>query len=400
MIGDNTIKKDIRNLANKYYDEIIEYRRYLHKYPELSNLEENTSRFICSKLDELSLEYNKNIGGYGIYGFIEGRNPNKDCVALRADMDALPIQEETGLEFSSVHDGVMHACGHDLHMASLLGTIKILCNLKHRFEGSIMFIFQPSEETYPGGALKMLRDGIFNKVKPSKIFAFHTTPEMYTGYIGMKEGKAMASTDEVYIDIIGKGGHGAMPSMNIDPIIAASHIVIALQTIVSRNVDPNIPTIFSIGRFIGDGKTNIIPSSVRMEGIIRTFDEDWRKECHRLIENITIQTAKAFSAEAKVFIDNGYPFVYNNPELTRFAVELSKEYFGEDKVLDLDSRMTAEDFAYFSQEVPSCYFRLGSRKKGMPISNLHTSILDIDEESIKCGMGIMSYFAICSLIFK
>ncbi|MCK9162950.1 MAG: M20 family metallopeptidase [Bacteroidales bacterium] len=400
MIKDKTIKEDIKKIAEKYFNEIVEYRRHFHKYPELSNFEENTSKFICSKLDELGLEYKNNVGGYGIYGFVEGKNPQKDCVALRADMDALPIKEETDLEFKSVNNGVMHACGHDLHMSSLLGAIKIINELKDKFEGKVMFIFQPSEETYPGGALKMLRDGIFEKITPSKIFAFHSTPEMYSGYIGMKEGKCMASTDEIYIDINGRGGHGATPDLNIDPILAASHVVIALQSIVSRNANPTTPTTFSIGKFIGEGRTNIIPNSVHMEGIIRTFDEDWRKECHRLIENIATQTAKAFSAEAKVFIDHGYPYVYNNPELTKYAFELSKEYLGEDKVLNIDARMTAEDFSYFSQKAPSCYFRVGTRKEGMPITNLHTSVLDIDEEAIKNAMGIMSYFAICSLIAK
>ena len=312
-------------------------------------------------------------------------------------MDALPINEETDLEYKSVNDGVMHACGHDVHMSSLLGAIKIINDLKDKFEGRVMFIFQPSEETYPGGALKMLRDGIFDEVTPSKIFAFHSTPEMYSGYIGMKEGKCMASTDEIYIDIIGRGGHGATPDLNIDPIVAASHVVIALQTIVSRNANPTIPTTFSIGRFIAEGRTNVIP---HMEGIIRTFDEDWRKECHNLIKQIATQTSNAFSAEAKVFIDHGYPYVYNNPELTRYAIELSKEYLGEDKVLDIDARMTAEDFSYFAQKAPSCYFRIGTRKEGKPITNLHTSTLDIDEESIKNAMGILSYFAICSLISK
>lgn len=400
MINLSPIKEDIKEIAEKYFDEIVEYRRHFHKYPELSNFEENTAKFICSKLDELGLEYKKNVGGYGIYGFIEGNNPKKDCIALRADMDALPINEETDLEYKSVNDGVMHACGHDVHMSSLLGAIKIINDLKDKFEGRVMFIFQPSEETYPGGALKMLRDGIFDEVTPSKIFAFHSTPEMYSGYIGMKEGKCMASTDEIYIDIIGRGGHGATPDLNIDPIVAASHVVIALQTIVSRNANPTIPTTFSIGRFIAEGRTNVIPNFVHMEGIIRTFDEDWRKECHNLIKQIATQTSNAFSAEAKVFIDHGYPYVYNNPELTRYAIELSKEYLGEDKVLDIDARMTAEDFSYFAQKAPSCYFRIGTRKEGKPITNLHTSTLDIDEESIKNAMGILSYFAICSLISK
>jgi len=398
MIKDKSIKEDIKLLAEKFYNEIVEYRRHLHQNPELSTFEQNTANFICSKLDEIGLKYKKDVGGYGIFGFIEGKNPEKKCVAIRADMDALPIKEETSLPFKSKNEGVMHACGHDVHMSSQLGAIKILNELKDKFEGRVMFIFQPSEEFYPGGALKMLREGIFDEVTPSNIFAYHSTPEIDCGYIGMKEGKCMASTDEIYIDIIGKGGHGATPDLNIDPIVVASHIVIALQTIVSRNASPTIPTTFSIGKFIADGRTNVIPNTVHMEGIIRTFDENWRKECHSLIERISTQTAKAFGAEAKVFIDHGYPYVYNDPSLTQKAIKLSKDYFGEDKVLNLDARMTAEDFSYFSQKAPSCYYRVGTRKKGEPITNLHTSNFDVDEKCLENAMGITAYLAIYSLM--
>lgn len=400
MMVFSSIKEKIEHFAELYFEEIVEYRRHFHKYPELSNQEEKTADFICSKLDEWSLQYVKNVGGYGIYGFVEGQNPEKRTIALRADMDALPIKEETNLPFKSVNEGVMHACGHDLHMSSLLGAIKILKELTNDFEGRVMFIFQPSEETYPGGALKMLKAGMFDEMIPSKIFAFHSTPEMECGYVGMTEGKAMASTDEIYIDIIGRGGHGATPELNIDPVLVASHVVIALQSIVSRNASPTVPTTFSIGKFIADGRTNIIPNSVHLEGIIRTFDETWRKECHKLIEKISTQTAEAFGAKAKVFIDHGYPFVYNDVALTRKVVEKAKQYFGDSKVLNIPPRMTAEDFSYFSQQAPSCYFRVGTGKKGTPITNLHTSNFDIDEESIKYAMGFSAFLAFSSLIPK
>ncbi len=400
MMVFSSIKEKVEHFAEFYFEEIVEYRRHFHKYPELSNQEEKTADFICSKLDEWSLQYVKNVGGYGIYGFVEGQNPEKRTIALRADMDALPIKEETNLPFKSVNEGVMHACGHDLHMSSLLGAIKILKELTNDFEGRVMFIFQPSEETYPGGALKMLNAGMFDEMIPSKIFAFHSTPEMECGYIGMTEGKAMASTDEIYIDIIGRGGHGATPELNIDPVLVASHVVIALQSIVSRNASPTVPTTFSIGKFIAEGRTNIIPNSVRLEGIIRTFDETWRKECHKLIERIVNQTAEAFGAKAKVFIDPGYPYVYNDMFLTKIVFETAKKYFGDSKVMNLPPRMTAEDFAYFSQQAPSCYFRIGTRKKGTPITNLHTSNFDIDEESIKYAMGFSAFLAFSSLIPK
>ncbi len=397
MISNNSFKEKIEQLAQKYFDEIVEYRRHLHKHPELSTQEEKTSEFICSKLEEWGLEFKKNIGGFGIYGFVNGKNPNKKTVALRADMDALPIKEETELPYKSINEGVMHACGHDLHMASLLGAIKILKELENDFEGRVMFIFQPSEEMYPGGAWKMLQEGIFKEITPSNIFAFHSTPEMECGYIGMTEGKAMASTDEIYIDIIGRGGHGATPELNIDPILVASHVVVALQSIVSRSATATIPTVFSIGKFIANGRTNIIPDSVHLEGIIRTFDENWRKECHNLIERIATQTAKAFGAEAKVFVDHGYPFVYNDIDLTRKVFGYAQTYFGEEKVLNIPQRTTAEDFSYFSQQAPSCYFRVGTKKKDMPITNLHTSTFVIDEQSIKNAMGFSAFLAISSL---
>lgn len=397
MKNNNLIIGEIKELAKEYFDEIVLCRRHLHQYPELSKKETETANFICLKLRDMGIEYKKDVGGHGIYGFVEGKNPQKKCIAIRADMDALPIQEETSLPYKSKKDGIMHACGHDIHMASLLGTIKILSKMRDKFEGRVMFIFQPSEESYPGGAISMLNDGIFDEVLPSEIFAYHTTPEMDCGYIGMKEGKYMASTDEIYIDVIGKGGHGATPDLNIDPILAASHIVVALQSIVSRNANPTMPTTFSIGRFIADGRTNVIPNHVKMEGIIRTFDENWRKECHELIERIAKQTAQAYGAEARVFVDAGYPFVYNNPDTTNRALSLAKEYFGEDKVLELESRMTAEDFSYFAQRTSGCYFRIGTRKEGQPITNLHTNNFDVDEKCIEYAMGISSYFAISSL---
>lgn len=391
------LKQRVKSLARDYFQEIIETRRHLHKYPELSKEEFETSNYICSKLDNMGLRYRKNIGGNGIMGFIEGKNPEKKCIAFRSDMDALPIQEESDKPYKSSKPGVMHACGHDAHMAMLLGGIKILNTLRQEFEGRIMYIFQPSEEEYPGGAISMLNDGVFDKVIPEEIYALHSSPEIECGYIGMKEGKFMASTDEIYIDIIGKGGHGGIPHLNIDPILTASHVVVSLQSIVSRNSNPSIPTTFSIGRFIGDGKTNIIPDKVRLEGIIRTFDEEWREESHKLIERIVKNTAKSFGAEAEVFIDSGYPHLYNHPELCKKTFEFAREYLGKDKVLEIQSRMTADDFSYFSQRTKGCYFRIGTKKKGENIRNLHTKSFDIDEKSLEYGIGIISFLAISSL---
>lgn len=392
------IQEQIRNLAKHHFGDVVALRRHLHQYPELSKQEKETADFICNYLSKLQgVSFRKGIAGHGICGFVEGKSANK-CVALRADMDALPICENTALPFKSKNEGVMHACGHDVHMSVLLGAITILSELREQFSGKVMFIFQPSEEHYPGGAITMLNAGIFDNIIPSKIFALHTTPEMDTGKIGMKEGKYMASTDEIYIEVRGKGGHGATPELDIDPIVAASHVVIALQTLVSRNANPTMPTTFSVGRFIAEGRTNIIPSKVDLECIIRTFDEEWRKQAHKLIHRITENTAKAYGATADVFIDHGYPYVYNNPGLVREARTVAKDYLGEDNVLDINMRMTAEDFSYFAQKVPACYFRLGTRIKGKPITNLHTANFDVDEQCLEYGMGISALFAIKGLI--
>ncbi|MBR1775343.1 MAG: amidohydrolase [Bacteroidales bacterium] len=387
-------KIQIKKLADKYFNEIVEVRRHLHKYPELSKKEKETSAFICKKLDEIGIQYNNNIYGYGIFGFIDGKKPESHTVMLRADMDALPITEETTLDCKSINKGVMHACGHDIHMATLLGAIKILNELKDTFCGRIMFIFQPSEEEYPGGAVSMIKNGIFNDIKPEAVLAFHCTPELPCGHVAIREGKMMASTDEIYITIKGKGGHGATPHLDIDPVVAGCNVVTALQTIVSRNANPTMPTTFSVGRFIAEGRTNIIPDEVKMDCIIRTFDEDWRKQCHNLIKRISENTAAAFGCTADVFIDPGYPFVYNNPELTKLITANIKEYLGEDMVQNADMRMTAEDFAYFGQIIPSCYFRVGTHIEGDPIYNLHSSKFNANEEVLRYAMGLEVYLAL------
>lgn len=390
MIDINQIKFK----ADEYFADNVSIRRHLHKHPELSKKEKETSAFICKELDKLQIKYNNNIYGYGIYGFIDGKEPDKRCVALRADMDALPIEEETSLEFKSVNKGVMHACGHDIHITSLLGALRILNGMKDTFTGRIMFIFQPSEEEYPGGAVSMIKNGIFNDIKPDAVLAFHSTPELPCGHVGIREGKMMASTDEIYITVKGKGGHGATPHLDIDPVVAACHVVTALQTIVSRNANPTMPTTFSVGRFIAEGRTNIIPDEVKMDCIIRTFDENWRKQCHSLIKRISENTAAAFGCTADVFIDPGYPFVYNDPQLTQKVTQNIKKYLGEDMVHQADMRMTAEDFAYFGQIIPACYFRIGTHIEGEPVYNLHSSKFNANEEVLRYSSGLEAYLAL------
>jgi amidohydrolase len=392
------LKETIKNLAKQYLPEVIALRRHLHMHPELSTLEFNTSAFISKNLTEWGIEHQTGVAGTGIVAHITGTLPSSKTIALRADMDALPITEETGLPFKSIHEGVMHACGHDVHMSSLLGTAMILNQLKNEFGGTIRLIFQPSEEKYPGGASVMIREGVLENPVPSAIFGQHVYPELPAGSIGMKPGKYMASTDEIYLTVKGKGGHAATPHLTVDPIANGAQIVVALQQIVSRNALPTMPTVISFGKFIANGRTNIIPDTAQIEGTIRTFDERWRAEAHRLITRTARGIAQSLGAECEVFIDKGYPFLVNNEDLTRKTREAAIEFLGSEKVVDLDLRMTAEDFAYYSQIIPGCFYRLGIMDPAIgKASGLHSATFTIDETSLETGMGLMTWLAIKEL---
>ncbi|MBQ4377136.1 MAG: amidohydrolase [Bacteroidales bacterium] len=388
----------IKQLAHAQFDEVITWRRYLHQHPELSQQEFGTMRYVADRLRAMGLQPQEGIGKTGVMAMIRGSiNPDSYCVALRADYDALPITEATGLPFASENPGVMHACGHDMHTSTLLGAANILVQMRDQMQGSIMLIFEPSEEMYPGGARMMMDDGLFNEVTPNEIYAFHCLPEMDYGSVGMRKGKYMASTDELYWTIKGRGGHGATPHLSIDPILVASHIVVALQQLVSRNASPLMPTTLSFGKFIGSGRTNIIPDEVKMEGIIRTFDEKWRLECHEKIRRMSCGIAEAMGAECDLFIDYGYPYVFNDDRCTQQVHDHAVEYLGEDKVEWLDMRMTAEDFAFFAQKIPACYFRVGIHIPGTPFSNLHRPNLMVDERSIELASGLVAYNALRAL---
>ena len=310
-------------------------------------------------------------------------------------MDALPIREENAVEYKSLVPSTMHACGHDVHMASLLGTAKILNRIKDRFEGSVKLIFQPSEETYPGGAIRMIREGVLKNPEPVSVIGQHVINTVDVGMIGLKPGPYMASTDEIYLLVNGKGGHAATPELVIDPILIASHIIVALQQIVSRNANPIIPTVISFGKISGEGRTNIIPDKVTIEGTVRTYDESWRKVIHEKITFMASSIAKAMGGDCEVRIAHGYPFLDNDIQLSSKILEWSIEYLGEKNVLELDARMTSEDFSYFANELPSCFYRLGVRneEKGI-VSNLHTSTFDVDEQCLQTGMGLMAWIAI------
>jgi len=383
----------IKKLSSDYSDELLAIRRHLHAYPELSMKEEKTAAFIISKLKEYGIPYQSGIAKTGIVGIIEGKFPGP-VIGLRADMDALPIQEENRLDYASCNPGVMHACGHDVHITCLLGAARILNELKNFIKGSIKLIFQPSEESYPGGAIQMIQQGALKNPEVSSMFGQHVFPKLPAGKVGIRSGMYMASTDEIYITVKGKGGHAAIPDQVIDPILIASHIIVAIQQIVSRNASPLMPTVISFGKISGTGRTNIIPDEVKIEGTIRTFNEEWRKTAHDKIGKIAQSLAEGMGGKCEVFIDKGYPFLVNDPALADFFRKTASEYVGRENVVELDMAMTAEDFAYYSHTIPSCFYRLGTRneEKGI-VSNLHTSTFNVDEQSIPLGAGLMAWIA-------
>lgn len=394
----NPIIDKIKSLSSEFASGIIEIRRHLHAYPELSEKEYNTADFICATLDSYGIQYIRGVGGNGIVAKIEGRQPQTSTLALRADMDALPINELNVCDYKSQHPGVMHACGHDVHMASLLGASKILNELRTEFEGTIRLIFQPSEEKFPGGALAMINDGVLKNPIPERIIGQHVLPTLEAGKVGFKSGKYMASTDEVYLTIKGRGGHSATPELNTDTVLIASHIIVALQQVVSRSAPPGVPTVLSFGRVIADGRTNIIPSEVKIDGTFRTFDETWRAKAHEKINKLASGIAESMGGSCDVFIDHGYPFLVNNEKVTSEAKTLAEQFLGSENVVELDQRMTAEDFAYYTQIIPACFYRLGVKDPSwQTIRNLHTPEFDADERSLETGMGLMAWLAVNQL---
>jgi amidohydrolase len=392
------IKEEIQKLSKKYFAEIVESRRFLHQCPELFFQEYKTAEFIASKLSEFNIPFKKGIAKTGIAGLIEGKDPNSKVVLLRADIDALPLVEANNVDYKSKNIGVMHACGHDVHTASLLGTLKILNKIKDNFHGSIKFIFQPSEEKFPGGAMAMINEGVLENPRVDNAFGQHVFPELEIGKIGIKAGEYMASTDEIVLRIKGKGGHGAIPHATIDPVLIASHIIVALQQITSRHAVHDMPTVLSFGKMIANGSYNIIPNEVYIEGTFRTFDEKWRYKAHHRITEIAKAIAKGMGGLCDVEIAVGYPALVNDELTSKNTKKHAIEYLGKHNVVDLGVRMTAEDFSYFSDRIPSCFYRLGvkNEEKGI-ISNLHTPTFNVDEDCLETGMGLMAWIAVNEL---
>lgn len=389
------IEQKVKELAAQWSGEIVGIRRHFHAHPELSYHEKETSQMVREKLEEWGISYRYPIGGEGICATIKGKNPDKRRIALRGDMDALPITEETAVEYKSTVPGVMHACGHDVHTACLLGAAKIIHALRDEFEGTVDLVFQPAEEKLPGGASLMLRDGLFETDKPGSIYGQHVFPELKAGQLGFAAGPYMASTDEIYITVKGKGGHGAKPDNTIDPVLISAHLIVALQQVVSRWTNPILPAVLSFGKVMANGATNIIPQEVRIEGTFRTFEEQWRKEAHERMIRLAKGLAEGMGGEVDFDIVVGYPVVYNDPAITKRARKKAVKYVGKENVFDLQPRATAEDFAYFSQAMPGCFFRLGTASdNGENRYSVHHPKFNIDESAMALGMGFMAYLAV------
>lgn len=385
----------IKQKAINYLPEITEIRRHLHKYPELSFEEKNTADYISGILTNAGIPFSSGWGGYGIVANIQG-DPNGQVIALRADMDGLPILETNDVIYKSVNEGVMHACGHDVHMSCLLGAAFILNDIKDTLSNSYRLIFQPGEEKLPGGASLLIQEGVLQNPIPKSILGQHVFPSLETGKVGIRNGLYMASSDEIYLEVTGKGGHAAMPNDIIDTILVASQILISLQQIVSRKSNPAIPSVLSFGKINSmGGATNVIPDKVFIEGTFRTMNEEWRSIAHKHIRTIAKQTAQTFGADCDVKIVKGYPCLVNENNTTVKTKENMISYLGKENVIDLPLRMTSEDFAFYSQVIPSCFYRLGTGnlEKGIN-SPVHTSTFDIDEKSLEIGMGLMAWLAI------
>lgn len=392
------MKNKIQALAANIASEVISFRHYLHANPELSFQEFNTAKYVAATLRSFGIEPQEGVAGTGLIALIEGKNPSKKTIALRADMDALPIIEANDVPYKSKNEGVMHACGHDVHTASLLGTAKILNELKNEFEGTVKLIFQPGEELLPGGASLMIKDGALENPKPSGILGQHVMPLLPAGTVGFREGMYMASADEIYVTVTGKGGHAAMPENNIDPILIASHIIVAMQQIVSRSCSPKIPSVLSFGKIIANGATNVIPNEVKIEGTFRTMDENWRAEAHKKMVKLAEGIAESMGGKCHFDIHKGYPYLENNPALTSKMKNAAIEYLGEDKVVNLDIWMAAEDFAFYTHHADACFYRLGIRNEERGItSSVHTPTFDIDETALETGSGLMAWLAISEL---
>ncbi|MEI8085579.1 MAG: M20 family metallopeptidase [Paludibacter sp.] len=388
------MKTQIQKLTAQYADYVVGCYRHLHAHPELSFQEFETAQFIVNELTKMGIPLKSGIGGNGILGRIEGRNPSKKVIALRADMDALPVCEMVDIPWKSTNENVMHACGHDAHTACLLGAAKILNELRNDFEGTILLIFQPGEEKAPGGAHLMLEDGLFDELEPEMILAQHVSVDYPTGTMGFLAGKIMASADEIHLKIHGKGGHGALPHLTNDTVLAASQTIVSLQQVRSRLCHPLVPMVLTFGKLIANGATNVIPHEVTLSGTFRTFDENWRTIGKQHIIRIINETVAAHGCTAEIDMPSGYPCVVNDQNVTRKAQEFAAEWLGDDNIRTLEMRMTSEDFGFFTQKYPCTFYRFGVKGEiNANTGGLHSANFQIDEKALETGVGGMAWLA-------
>ena len=395
------MKERLQQIVAQNAKEILDIRRHLHANPELSFKEFETSKFVCSKLDEWGISYKSGYVETGIVAHVEGKNPSSKVIAIRGDMDALPIMEANEVPYKSKNDGIMHACGHDVHTSCVLGVAKALNELRDEFEGTLKIVFQPGEERLPGGASLMIKEGALENPKPSSIVGQHVLPELEVGKVGFRSGMYMASADEIHFTVKGKGGHAALPHDNIDPVLITSHIIVALQQVVSRRTKPGVPCVLSFGKVEANGATNVIPNQVQVAGTFRTMDEEWRMESHKIMKKMAEELAYSMGGSCDFRVDVGYPFVYNDGAVTEFARNAAEDYLGKENVVQLDMRMTGEDFSYYTQHMPGCFYRLGvgNMDKGIS-SGLHTPTFNVDERCLEVGTGVMSYIALRQLSYS
>lgn len=386
--------ESIKERARLLHPTVVEWRRHLHAHPELSYQEFETAAFVQARLKEMEIEFQV-MSSTGVIGLIKGKNPESRTVALRADMDALPILEENDLPYRSKHEGVMHACGHDVHTACLLGAAQILQETKEQWSGTVKLIFQPGEEKNPGGASLLIKEGVLENPKPQAIVALHVNTLLEAGEVSFRSGKVMASADELYFTIKGKGGHAASPHLAVDPILISAHLITALQQLISRHNQPFNPTVLSITSIQGGTTTNVIPEAVKLMGTFRAMDEGWRFEAHEKIRKLSTELVRSMGGELDLHIDVGYPCVHNHESVNEACRALAVSYLGTNQVTETELRMGAEDFGYYAQQIPGCFFRLGTRKeKEGIIHGVHTPRFNVDESAMETGVGLMAWMGV------